>query len=242
MTLKYTIDKLEDVAEPLRALYAPNGSKFTLLVEGAVGKDKLEEFRNNNILLQQQIDKFKNIDPAKHTELLELQRRLQEEELIEKGEVEKLVNLRVGKMKTEFEEQNGALTTKLTSANQQLAVLLVDNVVKSAAIAAGIHPMAVDDVLLRARGVYTVADGKPVAKDAEGKTIYGSDGTTPLPPTEWVTGLKKTAPHLFQGFAGGGAGGGGGPAGGGDWSTMSAQDKISLGLKKGTGAPPADMK
>lgn len=232
MGLKYQIEKLEDVEEQYRGLYVQSGNKFILQVEGAVGKDKLEEFRNNNIALQQQIDKFKNIDPAKHQELLELQRKLQEEELIEKGEVDKLVNLRTTKLRETLEGQVTELNAKLTSANSQLSVLLVDNVVKSAAIQAGVHPAAVDDVLLRARGVYTVVDGKPVAKDSEGKTIYGQDGTSPMDPGEWVKGLKKTAPHLFQGFSGGGAGGGSGTPGGKDISQMSATEKISLGLKQ----------
>lgn len=235
MPLKYLIDKIEDVKEEFRELYVPSNGKFVLSVEGAVGKDKLEEFRTNNIALQQQIDKFKNIDPAKHQELLELQRRLQEDELIEKGEVEKLVGLRVGVMKAELEGQINEATTKLTAANQQLGVLLVDNVVKDAAIQNGVHPQAVDDVLLRARGVYSVLDGKPIAKDAEGKTVYGADGTTPMSPAEWVGGLKKSAPHLFQGFTGGGAGGGNGLPGTKDISQMSPTEKIALGLRQAAG-------
>jgi hypothetical protein len=140
------------------------------MVDGAVGKDKLDEFRNNNIQLQQQIDKFKNIDPAKHQELLELQRKLQEEELIEKGEVEKLVNLRVTKMKESSRvELTDATYASSRRPTQQLGVLLVDNVVKSAAIQAGMHPMAVDDVLLRARGVYTVARGQAGGQGRRGQ-------------------------------------------------------------------------
>lgn len=232
MALKYLIEKLEDAEEAHRGLYVASNGKFILQVEGAVGKDKLEEFRNNNIELQKQIDKFKNIDPTKHQELLELQRRLQEEELIDKGEVDKLVNLRVTSMREGFETEKGALTTQLTTASAKLAELLVDNVVKDAAIKNGVHPAAVDDVLLRARGIYKVVDGQPIAKDAAGKQMYGADGTTPLAPDEWVKNLKKSAGHLFQGFQGGGSGGGGNNPGGTDLSKMTAAEKISLGLKQ----------
>lgn len=231
MALKYQIEKLEDVPETHRDLYVASNGKFVLQVEGAVGKDKLEEFRNNNIELQKQIDKFKNIDPAKHTELLELQRRMQEDELIEKGEVEKLVNLRVTAMREGFENEKTDLTTKLSTASAKLEVLLVDNVVKDAAIQSGVHPAAVDDVLLRARGVYKIVDGVPVAKGADGKPIYGADGVTPLQPGEWVKNLKKSAGHLFQGFQGGGGGGGSNLPGGKDLSQMTATEKISMGLK-----------
>jgi hypothetical protein len=230
MALKYQVDKLEDVEEAHRGLYTNSNGKFVLQVEGAVGKDKLEEFRNNNIALQQQIDKFKNIDPTKHAELLEIQRKMQEQELIDKGEVDKLVNLRVTTLRETLEGQLTETNNKLSTANSQLEVLLVDNVVKDAAIQNGVHPAAVDDVLLRARGIYKIVDGKPVAKDAEGKQMYGSDGVTVLQPSEWVKNLKKTAPHLFQGFQGGGSGGGGGLPGGKDMSQMSSAEKIAMGL------------
>lgn len=232
MALKYQVEKLEDVPEGQRELYVASNGKFILQVEGAVGKDKLEEFRNNNIELQKQIDRFKNIDPSKHQELLELQRRLQEEELIDKGEVDKLVNLRVTAMREGYEADKGALTAQLSTASAKLEVLLVDNVVKDAAIKSGVHPAAVDDVLLRARGVYKVVDGNPVAKGADGKPLYGADGVTPLQPDEWVKNLKKSAGHLFQGFQGGGGGGGGSLPGGKDISLMTAAEKISLGLKQ----------
>lgn len=232
MTLRYTVEKLEDVPENLRGLYAPNGNKFTLLVDGAVGKDKLDEFRNNNIQLQQQIDKFKNIDPAKHQELLELQRKLQEEELIDKGEVDKLVNLRVTRMREELETKLNTTSGQLEQANSQLSLLLVDNVVKDAAIKNGVQPTAVDDVILRARGMYKVENGVPVPKNAKGEVVYGEDGKSPMAPDEWVKGLKKTAPHLFQGSSGGGASGGTTVAGT-DWTKLSAIEKISMGLKGG---------
>lgn len=231
MALKFQVDKVEDIAEEHRALYTQVNGKYVLQVEGAVGKEKLEEFRNNNIALQQQIDKFKNIDPTKHAELLELQRRMQEDELIEKGEVEKLVNLRVTAMRETYETQVNELNAKNATASAKLEVLLVDNVVKDAAIQSGVHPAAVDDVLLRARGVYKIVDGVPVAKDSAGKQLYGVDGVTPLQPGEWVKNLKKSAGHLFQGFTGGGAGGGANNPGGKDMSQMSATEKISLGLK-----------
>lgn len=231
MPLKYKIGKLEDVPEAIRGEYVadPTNGGFTLNVEGAVAKERLDEFRNNNINLQQQIDKFKDVDPAKYQELMKLQRKIQEKELIEKGEVDKVVELRVTAMRDELTAKITEYEKTIEVTNKQLSHLLIDNVVKSAAIQSGVAPTAVDDVILRAATVFKIENGAPVAKDAQGNQVYAKDGTTPLSVAAWVTDLKKTAPHLFLGAQGSGATGGGRP-GATDTSKMSAVDKIATGL------------
>ena len=94
-------------------------------------------------------------------ELLEIQRQLNEQELIKKGDVEGVVNSRVSTMKTTYDTQINELTTKLTVGQQQLHSLLVDNVIRIAASKNGAFPEALDDVVLRAKGVYTVENGVP---------------------------------------------------------------------------------
>lgn len=231
MALKHKIAKLEDVAEPLRGLYRAEGDGFVLDVEGVVPKDKLDEFRNNNIALQRQIDAFKDVDPTKYRELMALQQSIAEGELIKKGDVDGVVALRVTAMKNELEGKLSDATSKLSTAESQLQVLLIDNAIRAAAIKNGALPTAVDDLILRARGIYTVKDGVPTPIK-EGKVVYGKDGTTPMPIDEWAIGLKKDAPHLFQGSMGSGAGGGGRQAVG-DTSKMTAVQKISAGIAAG---------
>ena len=53
----------------------------------------------------------------------------------------------------------------------------------------------------------------------------------PAAPDDWVIGLKKTAPHLFQGSRGSGANGGTG-TGTVDMSKLSAIEKINLGMSQ----------
>lgn len=235
MGLKHTVAKLEDVPENVRTLYVAQGDKFVLDVEGVVPKEKLEEFRTNNIELQKQIDKYKGVDPTKYNELMVIQRKLQEKELLEKGEVDKLVDLRVTTMKETLESANAVLTTDLGKAQSQLHVLLIDNVVKSAAIQQGVIPEAVDDIVLRAKGVYVIENGVPVPK-VDGKVVYGKDGTSPMSVSEWLVSLKTTAKHLFMGSHGSGAGGGT-QNGRTDTTKLTPAQKISLGLNQGaTGA------
>jgi len=60
MTLKFELDSLDGVDESIAPLYEADASgKYFLKVEGAVHKQKLEEFRNNNIKLLKERDELK---------------------------------------------------------------------------------------------------------------------------------------------------------------------------------------
>jgi hypothetical protein len=232
MALKFKIAKLDEVAETVRTLYRPEGDAFVLDVDGAVDKGRLDEFRNNNITLQQQLDKLKDVDPAKYRELIALQRKVEEKELIDKGEIDKVVALRVTSMKEEMEGQLKQTSTALSTANAQLSALLIDQAVKAAALKAGALTTALDDVVLRARSMFTIENGVPVPKNEKGEVIYGKDGTTPMSVDDWTLNLKKTALHLFASSSGSGAGGGRGTIAT-DMSKLSPHQKITLGLSQG---------
>lgn len=231
MGLKYSIAKLEDVPESVRSFYVQQGDKFVLDAEGVVPKDKLDEFRTNNIELQRQLEKFKNVDPAKYNELLEIDRKIKEKELLDAGKVDELVNLRIKTMREAFEAEKNQLTNDLSVANSKLEQLLIDNVIKTSAIKLGVIPEAVDDVVLRAKGVFRIENGLPIPKGSDGKVVYGKDGTSPMSVDEWLTGLKTSAKHLFQGSYGSGAGGGN-RSGGADLSKLTPAQKIALGLNQ----------
>lgn len=232
MGLKFTLAKLEEVPEAVRSMYRPEGTGYVLDVEGVVAKEKIDEFRNNNIQLQQKLEKLQGIDPVKYAELVALDTQVKEGELIKAGKLEEVVNLRVGEMKRTYEAQTTALTGQLSSANSQLSLLLIDNTVKNSAIKNGVADTAVDDIVLRARATYVVEKGQPVPKNANGEIIYGKDGTTPMSIDDWMAGLKKTAPHLFRGSQGSGANGGRGN-GQVDVSKMTPAQKITAGIAQG---------
>lgn len=233
MVMKSKIAKLEDVSEGFREHYkADPAGGFVLDAEGLVPKERVDEFRTNNIQLQQALDKLKDVDPVKYAELIQLDVQVKEGKLIKEGKLEEVVNLRVGAMKKDYETKEVGLTTRATKAESQLAKLMIDDGIKSVALKAGIQPTAVEDVVLRARGVYHVVDGAPVPKAADGNVIYAKDGKTPMPMDDWITGLKESAPHLFLGSQGSGAGGGG-RSGNLDLSKASPVDKIAAGLAAG---------
>lgn len=235
MGLKYQIAKLEDVPENVRSLYRQEGTAYVLDAEDVVPKTRLDEFRTNNIQLQQQLDKLKDVDPVKYADLIKLQQEVEEGQLIKAGKLEEVVNLRVTNMKKDLETQLNSSQTALQVANSQLSILMIDNAVRQEAVKNGALTTALDDVVLRARTVYSMDKGQAVPKDDKGQVIYGKDGQTPMAMGDWIVNLKKSAPHLFAGSQGGGAGGGRGGSTGVDMSKLSPSQKISLGLAASSG-------
>lgn len=231
MALKGVIDTLDGIDESTAKLYTKTSDgKFVLDVEGMVPKSKLDEFRDTNVKLMKDMEKFKDIDPVKYRELAETHRKIQEKEWIEKGEIDKVVEQRVATMKGDLESKINEYKSSNESMAKQLDSLLIDNEVRSAAIKSGVRPSAVDDVLLRARAVFKVQNGVATPFDSKGQVIYGKDGSNPMAINDWVGSLKQSADHLFQGSNGGGAQGGG--AGVSNGANLSSVQKIAAGLNQ----------
>lgn len=231
MALKFIVDSVDGMDATTAALYTKNADgKFYLEVEGAVSKNKLDEFRNNNVQLLKDLERFKDLDPVKYNEMLKQQRLIDEKKLIDAGDVDKVVELRVGQMKSTYETQIAELTNTNNVSKRQLESLLIDSAVRDAAIKSGIQPTAVEDVLLRAKSAFQIKDGHAVPMDPSGNIVYGKDGTTPMSVADWTVSLKKQAPHLFMGSSGGGAQGSGGSGSGVDMSKLTPTQKITAGL------------
>lgn len=225
---KYIVDDLETVQEPHRGFYEKTeDGKFRLNVEGAVPREKLDEFRSNNIELLKKLEPFKDIDPKKYGTLIELEKKVNDKTLVDAGKLEEVINSRVSSMKQEFETKEQTLTQQLESSNKQLESLVIDSAVRVTALESGVLPTAVDDVMLRARSTFKIIDGKAVPH-ADGKPVYGKDGVNTMSVGEWVTALSKNAPHLFGSTQGGGSRGS--TRTGGGTAPKSSIQKIAAGL------------
>lgn len=233
--LKFKVAKLEDVPEQFRSLYSQGSDNmFYLVVEGAVDKARLDEFRDNNIKLKNDLDAYKGVDPKKVHDLMSREQQINDGKLIAEGKVEELIGQRVSAMKADHEKVVTGLQGQLSVSNRQLETLVVDNAVREHAIKLGVQPTAVDDVLLRAKTVFRVEGGKPIAKDADGNIVYGKDGQTSVGIGDWIGGLKEQAPHLFVPSTGSGANTHNGSHGRQNTQGMSATDKIGAGLAGGS--------
>ena len=230
--LKFIVDTLEGVDQTVASLYEKQeDGKFRLNVEGAVPREKLDEFRNTNIELLKKVDAFKGVDVKKYSDLLALEKRVTDKELVDAGKVDEVVQGRISQMKTEHEGVVGQLNEQLGVANRQLESLLIDSAVRVKALESGVLPTAVDDVMLRAKTAFKIVDGRAVPH-SDGKVVYGKDGVNPMSVEEWIGSLAKNAPHLFGSTQGGGAsgsrtGGGGRPGAG---QKLTSTQKIAAGL------------
>ena len=207
MSLKPVVDALDGVPEGVRDSYVERDGKFHLSVEGMVPKDRLDEFRNNNVTLKRQIEeltsRFDGVDPDQFRELSAKAQKERDKKLIDAGKVDELVAERVAAMRSDFDKQLGDLTAREQAANKQLESLLIDGAIRDNAMKAGVRPTAIDDVLLRGRSVFRLQDGKPIPMDGD-KPIYGKSGD-PMGIDEWVGSLTDRAPHLFEPSQGGGS-------------------------------------
>jgi hypothetical protein len=210
MPLKFKYQSKAEVPEQHAALYVERDGAFVLDAEGAVEKSKVDEFRTNNLTLKNQLAeltaKFDGIDPESVKTLLAEKAKLEEEKLIKDGEVEKLVENRTKKMRSELEQRAVAAEQSAATLSAQLLEKEIERHVVEGATKLGLRATAIPDIKLRARSVFKISGGTISAVESDGQTpVVGRDGVTPLTFDEWVTRQVAEAPHLFEASAGGGA-------------------------------------
>lgn len=228
MALKRFIDKLEDVAEALRALYRPSpAGGFELDADDADSVRKtVDEFRTNNRNLhreneelKQLIGKFKGIDPEKAKEAqaaLDRIDQMEEGKLIKEGKLDDVIGRRTAKLRSELEGQIKSAEKRAAEMEESFKktqgrlhrMVIEDKVRATVTKVAQVRPEAIPDVLRRAREVWVMDEKENlVPKDpATGEIIYGAKGNnTPLSLEEWTEGLVKDAPHFFEASGGSGS-------------------------------------
>jgi hypothetical protein len=167
-----------------------------------------------------------NDDPAKLADeykgLKGVAKRVADNELVEKKGLEEAVLQRTSEMRATFEGQVKALQDRLVSvegerdaASHRFTRSVIDRAISDAALAGGVQPHALPDVLNRSRDAgWSLNEKGQLIQTVNGVMSFGADGASPLTPKEWVNGaLKDTAPHFFATPHGinalGGTGGGG---------------------------------
>jgi hypothetical protein len=201
MALKYKYAKREEIPAEYTALYAERDGAFVLDAEGVVDKARLEEFRQNNITLANQLKRFEGIDPDAVRQLAAEKARLEEEQRLKDGKFQEVLADRIKAAVSPVAAERDALHARLTA-------IQIDQAVVTEATKRGLRPSAIPDLTARARMTFKLVGGVPQAFD--GDTVRpGKDGVSPMSLAEWVDGLVGDAPHLFEANAGGGAAGSG---------------------------------
>lgn len=157
----------------------------------------------------EQLKRFDGIDPDAVSAMLKRFADDEEAGLIKAGKVDEVLNKRTERLRGDFEKkltQEAERAKKAEAKAAKLADRTLAGSLRDAAMKTGALPEAMDDIVLRARGLWSLnEDGEAVAVDADGEVILGKDGKTPLSPAEWAESLREAAPHLWPRPQGGGA-------------------------------------
>jgi len=180
--------------------------------------------------------RFDGIDPDSVKTMMAAFEDNQDLKDISEGKHEEVINRRIEKERAKFTSDVNALAEKSSTLEEQnvglvkkVSKLLIDNNVVSEFIKEKGVEGAIPDVVLRANQVFKVEGDDLIPRDSKGEIISGKNG--PMTISEWVSGLKEDAAHLFPSSSGSGAGGGG-----------HKGDKTGMEAKIAKAAEQGDMK
>src|SRR4051795_7284370 len=140
MPLKFRYKTKEEVPAESQSLYVERDGAWTLDVDGAVDKSKVEEFRANNITLANQLAeqkrRFDGIDPDEA-------RQLAEKNALQAGGVEKVIEGRVRAVKNQMERHYSGIVAERDALTNQLTSVSIDQGVTGAATKKGLRSTAI---------------------------------------------------------------------------------------------------
>ena len=208
MPLKYKFATKQEIPAEHQSLYVERDGAWLLDADGVVSQTKLDEFRQNNITLTNQLKKFEGIDPDAVRQLADDKQRLEDEQRLKDGKFQEVLDARLKTARADWDKTHGVVVAERDALTGRLTAIQIDQAVVSEATKRGLRPTALTDITARARMTFKLVNGVPQAFDGD-VPRYGRDGTSPLTLAEWVDALVSDAPHLFEANAGGGAAGSG---------------------------------
>jgi hypothetical protein len=230
MSLKFILDQagFDGLQEPMKALYEQKGDSFNLLVEGAVEKGKLDEFRQTNVELLKQQEAFKGVDLAKYKLLEEQERKLRDKELIDKKDFDGLINERTNSMKSDYEAKLQALKADYdglsTNHHSIINKYEIEGASSKAFTAHKIDPDMHEAVTALIKSKFVVDNNQVIAKNGDSIEL-GANGNLTI--DEFVSSL----PERFK-IQSSGGNGQGNKATGSLSNDKSSRQKITDGLSK----------
>jgi hypothetical protein len=228
MPLKYKYLTKQEIPAEHQSFYVERDGAWLLDADGLVSQTKLDEFRQNNITLTNQLKRFEGIDPDTVRQLADDKRKLEEAAQLKAGEVDKVIDARIKAARAEWDKTHGVVVAERDTLTSRLMAIQIDQAVVTEATKRGLRPTAITDITARARQTFKLVNGVPQAFDGDGQTArLGKDG--PMTLAEWVDALVSDAPHLFEANAGSGAAGSG-SGGAGNRSVKNPFRKESFNL------------
>lgn len=229
LKFKLTASAYDSLSDAEKTFYKKDGDDYTLQVEGAVDKSKLDEFRSNNVELLKQTEKFKDVDLEKYNAMLEQEKKIRDKELIDKGDIDTIISERTAAIQSDYDAKLQKLTGDLDAANKNYNSVVSKYEIEGAAHKAfsshKISPDAQEAVMAQIRTKFTIDNGSVVARDGD-KILTGSNGNLTI--DEFVA----SQPEIFKIQSNGGrAAGAKGKSTNDDFSDNS-RSNISEGLRE----------
>lgn len=215
MAVAVEYESREAAPEGLRAHLVEKEGKFVFEGEslGEIKnlKSALQKEREAREQYERKLAGLRDIDPDEYKRLRAEAEAAKDKKLIDEGKVEELLAERIARFQKEAEKERSTYQEKLSAAERQLDVLLIDNeIVRLLEGQDGkLRPAAgaLEDILLNLRHGSTRLQRQGdavIAVDAGGKPIYGKDPTRPAGVLDALGELAAKKPHLFQQSSGAG--------------------------------------
>jgi hypothetical protein len=199
-------------------LYVEKDGKFILDVDGGFEdvsglKSALKSERDAATELNRKLALYKDVDPVKYADLL----KKKEEGL---PELERYENA-IKKQKKEIDDLKADHNVEKQGLEGKLQKFHLDKEARSAALAAGVIPEDIDDVLVLSKGNRALDDkGNIVVLDDDG------DPTSKSLKEFYEKDFKERKPKYYPGLPGGGGATGGKGKSGADLSKMSPEQRV----------------
>jgi hypothetical protein len=204
MPLKLIVNSLDQIEEPFRPLYRPvegHPDEFTLDVEDAVPKAKLEEFRKNNLKLNEEMEKlkkqFRDVDPEEYRRRGSEIETLKDQVANKQTKGEKEYQAQMSQMAAQHKQEKEALAVTLHQKEEMIARMMIDDTVTRLAAEAKALGPAIVDVVNRAKSVFRMEEGVVVAYRPTGEKWFSTETGNLLTVNEWIKLLPKECPHFF---------------------------------------------
>lgn len=175
-------------------------------------KAKNEELISEKRKLQEQYAEFKEVDRDTLKNYINRLKSDEEARLIAEGKVDEVINRRTERMRESYQNQiveNQSVAKDWQKKYSELESAFnntrIDAAIRDAAMAANVVPSAIDDIIVRGRQAFQIVDGKIISKDPYTNDVrIGSDGKSPYNANDFMSDLKKVAPHFWPQSTSGG--------------------------------------
>ena len=211
--MAFNVDDFKDDAEFAKFIQTTSAAADAAVTTAVADlKTKNEEIIGEKKKLQDLLTKFGDMDVDAAKKAMDFLSKNETAQLIADGKFDEVLASHTDKLKADYQEKIDALTTERDGAfterdthKSRFEVSIVDSEIRKLAVKEGVLSDALEDVLARARSIFSYGDdGTVEARTASGELLKIEDKL--VTPASWIKTLPR---HYWPASEGTGAEGGG---------------------------------